>query len=337
MLEGQRATEAPEDGVHGIGPVAVDDGLGVARQEVKLRRRGQRDQLGGDAPRLIEQVVGRRDVDGSAGDRRGEEHVRHGDRIGIGFAFQLRRQRGVPEHPPRTRTCGPIGGQCAVKPGGFIQPVHRDRAVPLGQRLSCTAPGTAGAQRRSEIEQMPGVLPRGVRQRGVRLRRVFAQRRPDGERRVQRGVEGDGVVGVPLQRSEAVLVMVPDLGVGQGVRDGLGEQRVRADLNEGAVGGAGGGDRVAEPDRVAQVGCPVFGVELRCFTGVFNGGEERDDREAGLQVGQRGGQLRQDRVHHGVVGGHVDVHPAGEGVLCRRPGDHGLNGLDRPGHHRLAR
>ena len=47
---------------------------------------------------------------------------------------------------------------------------------------------------------------------------------------VEVGVEGDGVVGVALQGPDAVVV-----GVGQGVGDGLGEQRVRADLDEGVV------------------------------------------------------------------------------------------------------
>ena len=74
-------------------------------------------------------------------------------------------------------------------------------------------------------------------------------------------MEGDGVVGVALQRAEAVV-----MGVGQGVGDGVGEQRVRADLDEGGVVGAGGGDGLAEPHRVAQVGHPVVGVDSRCRT-----------------------------------------------------------------------
>ena len=53
----------------------------------------------------------------------------------------------------------------------------------------------------------------------------------------------------------------------QGVGDGVGEQRVRADLDEGAVVRAGGGDGLAEAHRVAQVGRPVVGVEARYARG----------------------------------------------------------------------
>ena len=60
----------------------------------------------------------------------------------------------------------------------------------------------------------------------------------------------------------------------EGVCDGVGEQRVRADFDEGAVVLAGGGDGLAEPHRVAQVGRPVVGVEHRCVPGAVDGGDD---------------------------------------------------------------
>ena len=95
----------------------------------------------------------------------------------------------------------------------------------------------------------------------MRLGRV---RRPRGHRGVggiEVGVEGVGVVGVALQGSDAVV-----MSAGQDVFDGVGEQRVGADLDESGVVLAGGGDGLAEADGVAQVGRPVVGVErtVRC-------------------------------------------------------------------------
>ena len=47
----------------------------------------------------------------------------------------------------------------------------------------------------------------------------------------------------------------------QALADGVGEQRVRADFDEGRVVSAGRGDGLAEPHRVAQVGHPVVRIE----------------------------------------------------------------------------
>ena len=71
-------------------------------------------------------------------------------------------------------------------------------------------------------------------------------------------MERQRVVGVALQGGDAVVMRVA-----QGVADGVGEQGVRADLDEGAVLGAGRRDGLAEPHRVTQVGHPVVGVEQR--------------------------------------------------------------------------
>ena len=43
----------------------------------------------------------------------------------------------------------------------------------------------------------------------------------------------------------------------------MGQQRVGADLDEGAMVVPGGGDGLAEPHRLAHVGHPVVGVEQR--------------------------------------------------------------------------
>ena len=86
----------------------------------------------------------------------------------------------------------------------------------------------------------------------------------DGVAGVEVGVESQRVVGVALQRADAVV-----MNLGQGVADGVGQQRMRADLHEGGMLGARGGDGLAEPHRVAQVGRPILGVEqgLRCDPG----------------------------------------------------------------------
>ena len=88
-------------------------------------------------------------------------------------------------------------------------------------------------------------------------------------------MEGVGVVGVALQGSDAVV-----MGAGQGVGDGVGEQRVGADLDEGGVVLAGGGDGLVEADGVAQVGRPMVGVEHRCAArrSVVGGADHRNGR-----------------------------------------------------------
>ena len=90
------------------------------------------------------------------------------------------------------------------------------------------------------------------------LGQMVGVRRVDGVGGVEVGVESQRVVGVALQGSDAVVMRAP-----QGVADGGGEQRMRADLHEGRVVGAGRGDGLAEPHRIAQVGHPVVGIEDR--------------------------------------------------------------------------
>ena len=170
----------------------------------------------------------------------------------------------------------------------------------------------------------------------MRTRRVVTDRRAGRVRGIQIGVEFDGVVRIAKQRSQAVVVGVTRVRILKGVRDRTGEQRVRADLDEGAVPGARLGYGRTEANRVAQVGHPVVGVELRGRTRILDRGDDRDDGEARGQIGQRGLEFRQERIHHRVVGCHVDIDSAGEDVLLVGTGDHKVDGLGGPGNDRLT-
>ena len=117
----------------------------------------------------------------------------------------------------------------------------------------------------------------------------------------------------------------------------MGQQRMRADLYEVAVLGAGGVYGLAESNRVAKIGHPVVGAEKWCSAGVFGGADHWDGRTGGSQVGQRGAQLGQDRVDRGVVRGDVDLYPAGEQTLSVHFGDQCVDLLGRPRDHSLAR
>ena len=157
-------------------------------------------------------------------------------------------------------------------------------------------------------------------------------RGPGGVGGVEVGVEGEGVVGVALQGCDAVV-----MGAGQGVGDGVGEQRVGADFDEGGVVLAGGGDGLAEANGVAQVGRPVVGVECRCRTGTVDGGDDRDARALRRQTGQHRPQFGQHRVDDRVMRCHIDVDPARQPVLAGDHRDQLVDLLGRSGDHRLAR
>ena len=77
------------------------------------------------------------------------------------------------------------------------------------------------------------VVPGGGGYERMGLGRVLGVRRVGGVGGVEVGVEGQRVVGVALQGADAVV-----MNLGQGVADGVGQQRVRADLHEGGVLGA---------------------------------------------------------------------------------------------------
>ena len=126
---------------------------------------------------------------------------------------------------------------------------------------------------------------------------------------------------VALQGADAgVLASV--LGAVQGFADGLGQQRVCADFDEGVVIGSGGGDGLLEAHRVAHVGGPVLGVEGRVGVEVFvGGGDDRNGRGPRGEIGQLRAHRGLQGVHGRVVRGHFDIDPAGELVLRAHPGD----------------
>ena len=107
-------------------------------------------------------------------------------------------------------------------------------------------------------------------------------------RRVEAGVKCDRVVGLTLQCAETVVMRIADIRVIERVRSRPGENGVRADLDEGAVVHTGGRDRLAEPDRVADVGHPVVGGEQRRRVSLIDGAEDRDPRHLGRHRSQRG-------------------------------------------------
>ena len=148
------------------------------------------------------------------------------------------------------------------------------------------------------------------------------------------GVEGDGVVGVTLQRADGHQ-LGPVLQVAERVVDGMGEHRVRADLDEGVVSGRRGGDGLVEAHRVAQVVRPVVGVQHRA--GLLAGGaDHRKGHRPRCQIRERGTQLRQHRVDDRVVGGHADIDPPGQQIPGGHRRDHRVHRFGRPGDHRLA-
>ena len=89
-------------------------------------------------------------------------------------------------------------------------------------------------------------MPRGGGQKAMGLREGAGAWWVGGVGGVEVGVKGERVVGVAAQGSHAVVV-----GAAEDLADGVGEQRVWADLEERAVVGTGRGDGLAEPHRVA--------------------------------------------------------------------------------------
>ncbi len=106
-------------------------------------------------------------------------------------------------------------------------------------------PGALSLQIRSVVargDPMAGVVPRGLRQghpQSGRGRHGVGPAQAEGG---ERGVEAEGVVAVARQRAQAVMVRGP-----KGLGDGVGQDRVGADLDERGVLGGGGGDGLAEP------------------------------------------------------------------------------------------
>lgn len=161
----------------------------------------------------------------------------------------------------------------------------------------------------------------------------------DGVGLVEVGPEGHDVVGVALQGPEAG-VSGSGLSAVQSVDDGLGQQRVCADLDEGVVGAVGaatgGSDGLLEMHGVAHVGGPVFGVEDRLGVQVcVGGGDDSDGGGPWGQIGQLRTHRRLQSIHGRIVRGHFDIDPTGKPVLRAHPGDQLIDLLGGPGDHRL--
>ena len=205
-------------------------------------------------------------------------------------------------------------------PGQFD--VQSQQRVRPGERLPggrCLHPvaGVHPRCRRKVDEQIPAVGRGGV------------DRRPHQR---ELGVEGQRFGLVPVHRSGH-----PRVALAQRLVDRVGQQRVRADLDEGAVIGGRRLHGPTEPDRVAQVRHPVFGAEYRCVAGIFGGVDDRDGGADRIQIRQRGAQFREDRIDGGVMGGHVDLDAAGQQALGIHLGDQFVDQIRGPGNHRLVR
>ena len=127
---------------------------------------------------------------------------------------------------------------------------------------------------------MAAVVPRRGRQHRMRLDRVRGLRRLAGVDGVEVGVEADRVVAVAPQRSHAVVMA----GGIQRVADGVGQNRVRADLDEGPVLLRGSGDGLAEQRRLTHIGHPVVGIQHRRCDALHDRRIERDGRDLGSQI-----------------------------------------------------
>jgi hypothetical protein len=144
-------------------------------------------------------------------------------------------------------------------------------------------------------------------------------------------VEGQGVGGVADQGGNGVVV-----GIAQGFGDRVGQQRVRADLNERGMAGPCSRDRLGKTHRAAQVGHPIVGVKGRGLPGK-HGGEHRDGWGCRRQIGQRRPQLGQDHIDGGVMGGHIHLDAAGQPILAGHHRDQRIDVPGWAGDHRLAR
>ena len=96
---------------------------------------------------------------------------------------------------------------------------------------------------------------------GVWTRRVLSEWSPDSVGCVEVRMERDRVEHVALQSAEALMNCAGGMRIIERIRNRPGENGIRTDLNEGAHGGCGGGDRITEPNRVAQVRHPVIRAE----------------------------------------------------------------------------
>lgn len=116
---------------------------------------------------------------------------------------------------------------------------------------------------------------------------------------------------------------------GQALLDRVGQDGVRADLQEGAVAVTGHPlDGLAEADAVADVAPPVVGVEFGAHRPALPAGQvQRHPGRARFDAGEAGEQLVLDLLHAGAVVGHADGEELGEDLSgVEFPGEGGERG-----------
>ena len=222
-----RAAQTPQHRVRRVGPITVDDWLGVAGHDEQPRRGTPRNQRCGKPSRLVEQPVGRRDVDWVAGRGGRVKHLLHlgevGDQLRIEVLAEDRRrvdrhpaiqaaaqfgaQVGIGEHQPLAVDRAVAGRYRTRRPGRHVPPVPRNDAIPgnavAGTRRCWCAPAIDPPRRvHCGGDPVAGVLPRGGGQVGVGLGWVWRVGGTRGVGGVERGVEADRVVGVAGQGAQ---------------------------------------------------------------------------------------------------------------------------------------
>ncbi|BFO16443.1 hypothetical protein SHKM778_28310 [Streptomyces sp. KM77-8] len=125
---------------------------------------------------------------------------------------------------------------------------------------------------------------------------------------------------------------------GAGVAEVGAQDRVRADLGQDpGVSGGEQGDRLGEPDGLADVAPPVCGVEFGPVErGAGDGGEEREAGRCGFESGEGVQEGFPDGVHGPAVEGVVEVQFAEEDAPGGEPGSPGRERVGVPGDGDIA-
>ena len=144
VLQRQRAAQAPQHRVRGVGAIAFGDGLGVAGQQEQLRAAPHRGHRRGQPAHRVEQPIGRLDIERIAGDRGRVQHVVDAAERRRSAPTARRRRRGaapsiaadppsrradlgarsrVADHQPRRRSTLRRSSATAGRPGQLAGPV----------------------------------------------------------------------------------------------------------------------------------------------------------------------------------------------------------------------
>ena len=99
-------------------------------------------------------------------------------------------------------------------------------------------------------------------------------------RAVEVGVEAHRVIALARQRPNAVMVHRL-----QRFGDGVRQRGMRADFDERGMSLGGDADGLVQPHRLTHIGNPVVGVQGRRLGRVGDGGDKRNRRRLGRQIG----------------------------------------------------